>query len=105
MTSQMLHATVASMLPHLPALPAFSPDVISAVGWLPVAFVFAAQWWGSDKLWTLTNALFAVYHTLFTHIPSLAICSVILTAISAWRWRRSVATPPTTSSGHPHHVS
>lgn len=92
-------------LPALPTIPAFSPDVISAVGWLPVVFIFAAQWWGSDKLWTLTNALFAVYHTLFTRIPSLAVCAVALTAISAWRWRRGAAATTAPVSGHQHHVS
>lgn len=99
-------------LPHLPQLPSFDPSTVSAVGWLPVVFIFAAQWRGSDKLWTLTNALFAIYHTLFTRIPSLAICAVALTAISAWRWRRGAAAPSATAaastaptSGLPHHVS
>lgn len=72
-------------------LPSFAPATVSAVGWLPVALVFVAQWRGSDKLWTLANILFATYHTLFTRIPSLAICAIVLTAISAWRWRRSAA--------------
>lgn len=77
-------AGVAVTLPH------FTPATVSAVGWLPVALVFAAQWRGSDKLWTLANVLFAFYHILFTRIPSLAICTVLLTGISAWRWQRSV---------------
>lgn len=63
-------AGVAVTLPH------FTPATVSAVGWLPVALVFAAQWRGSDKLWTLANVL--------------AICAVLLTGISAWRWQRSV---------------
>lgn len=67
-------------------LPHFTPATVSAVGWLPVALVFAAQWRGSDKLWTLAN----VHHTLFTRIPSLAICAVLLPGIPAWRWQRSV---------------
>lgn len=63
----------------------FTPSEISIVGWVPVAFIFAAQWTGSDRVWLLTNSLFSVYHIVFTRIPSLAVCAVALTAISAWR--------------------
>ncbi|TXH58614.1 MAG: hypothetical protein E6Q97_01780 [Desulfurellales bacterium] len=66
----------------------FDSSVVGAVGWLPVALVFAAQWTGSDRLWALTNLLFALYHAIFTRIPSLAFCAFVLTAISVWRWLR-----------------
>ena len=36
---------------------------IDALGWIPVASVFVAQWTGSDRVWVVCNVLFALYHT------------------------------------------
>lgn len=62
---------------------------IDALGWIPVAVVFVAQWTGSDRVWVLCNVLFAAYHTFVTHLTPLAVCAVVLTLISLWRIHRS----------------
>ena len=58
---------------------------IDALGWIPVAAVFVAQWTGSDRVWVVCNVLFALYHTFLTRLPPLAICAFVLTLISLWR--------------------
>jgi len=58
---------------------------IDALGWIPVAAVFVAQWTGSDRVWVV----FAIYHTFVTHLTPLAVCAVVLTLISLWRIHRS----------------
>ena len=58
---------------------------IDALGWIPVASVFVAQWTGSDRVWVVCNVLFALYHTFLTRLPPLAICAFVLTLISLYR--------------------
>lgn len=62
---------------------------IEAIGWVPVASVFVAQWTGSDRAWIVCNVLFAAYHTFLTRMPPLAVCSVVLMLISIYRIHRS----------------
>ena len=58
---------------------------IDALGWIPVASVFVAQWTGSDRVWVVCNVLFALYHTFLTRLQPLAVCAVVLTLISLYR--------------------